>query len=68
MSYSPDDLLGADFNVTPELLEAASKVTWTDLKPRLTELLPLVATDGKILAPAETTDLVAFDMATVVSR
>jgi hypothetical protein len=33
------------------------------LKPRRAELLPFVATDGKVLSPAETTDLVAFDVA-----
>jgi hypothetical protein len=63
MSCVPDDDLCAECGVTPELLKAASKLTWTDLKPRRTEPLPLAAAGGKTLGPAETTELVEFDIA-----
>ena len=61
--HVPDDDLGAKFDVSPELLKAASKFAWTDLKPRQAGPLRLAATDGNIIGPAETTELLSFDAA-----
>ena len=60
--FAPESF-GHGSTVHREILEAASKLKWTELKRSRSGPLPFAPTAGKVLGPAERRDAAAFDLA-----